>query len=208
MKDYSPEGLIKGSRYRRYLETVDGETLDDIKQRISVLTEEEKEYCDKGNHNHMANILPCIAIYQVLQEKGMPEEEVFKIVSEEMWKVLDPSSMQKLARYPFFMPLMKRVVPMGFKKMSGVGWRYTWFKDDPKDRFHFECNECIYAKIFAKRGLQKLGPMFCHADVINYGNLPYTDFIRTQTLCRGGEKCDFDFVRHKKDEDWERHDSV
>jgi len=25
--------------------------------------------------------------------------------------------------------------------------------------------------------------MYCHADVINYGNLPYTDFIRTETLC-------------------------
>lgn len=28
----------------------------------------------------------------------------------------------------------------------------------------------------------------CHADVINYGNVTYTDFIRTETLCRGGMK--------------------
>ena len=43
-----------------------------------------------------------------------------------------------------------------------------------KDEFHFECNECIYAKILGKRDLMKLGSMCCHADIINYGNLPFT----------------------------------
>ena len=44
-----------------------------------------------------------------------------------------------------------------------------------------------------------MGAMYCHADVINYGNLPYTDFIRTETLCQGGKLCDFRFVRHETD---------
>ena len=39
----------------------------------------------------------------------------------------------------------------------------------------------------------------CHADIINYGSLPYTDFIRTKTLCQGGNICDFRFVRHETD---------
>ena len=99
---------------------------------------------------------------------------------------------------------MKKIVPFGFKKGSGTGWRYTWHKDDPKDRFHFETNECIYAKILGKRGLMKLGTMCCHADVINYGNLPYTDFRRTKTLCYGDDCCNFDFVRHEGDESFER----
>ena len=50
--------------------------------------------------------------------------------------------------------------------------------------------------------------MFCHSDIINYGNLHNIDFIRTQTLCQGGEKCDFCFVRHRKGEAWERSESV
>ena len=61
--------------------------------------------------------------------------------------------MKKLARRPFFLPLMKKIVPLGFKKGSGAGWRYTWHRDNPKDEFHFECNECLYAKILGKRGL-------------------------------------------------------
>ncbi len=52
--------------------------------------------------------------------------------------------------------------------------------------------------------------MCCHADIINYGSLPYTDFIRTETLCQGGNVCDFRFVRHDTDagDGWERSSSI
>ena len=108
-----------------------------------------------------------------------------------------------------YLPIMKKVIPQGFKMGSGKGWRYTWFNDDPKDRYHFECNECLYKHEFGKRGLLgRFGKMFCHSDIINYGNLHNIDFIRTQTLCQGGEKCDFCFVRHRKGEAWERSKSI
>ena len=57
---------------------------------------------------------------------------------------------------------------------------------------------------------RKLGAMCCHADIINYGSLPYTDFIRTETLCQGGNVRDFRFVRHKTDagDGWERTKSI
>ena len=76
--------------------------------------------------------------------------------------------------------------------------------------YHFECNECIYGKILRPRGMMKPGAMCCHADVINYGNLPYTDFIRAETLCQGGRLCNFRFVRHETDagEGWERSRSI
>ena len=48
------------------------------------------------------------------------------------------------------------------------------------------------------------------ADIINYGDLPYTDFICTKTLCQGGDLCDFKFVRYKTDagDGWERSKSI
>ena len=209
MKAYKPETLVAVSRYQNYFPTVDQQTWTDVYARMAELIEEEKEYCDKGNYSHMAQILTSIALYEVLQKHGKSEAEAYQIVSEEMWKFLDPSSMQKMAKKRFFLPLMKKIVPFGFKKGSGYGWRYTWHKDDPKDRFRFECNECIYEKILGKRGLIKLGAMCCHADIINYGSLPYTDFIRTKTLCQGGDLCDFLFVRHETDagDGWERSNS-
>ena len=210
MKPYKPEALVNISRYQNYFPTLPKNIQQDIYQRMSELLEEEKAYCDKGNYEHIAQIVISIAIYEVLQRYGRSEEEAYKTVSEEMWKFLDPSGMQKLAKKSLFLPLMKNIVPIGFRKKSGIGWRYTWHKDDPKDEFHFECNECIYAKILGKRNLMKLGAMCCHADIINYGSLPYTDFIRTKTLCQSGDVCDFRFVRHTTDagDGWERTKSI
>ncbi len=210
MKKYEPEMMVAVSRYQNYFPTLPEAIRQDTYARMRELIKEEKEYCDKGNYSHMSQILTSIALYEVLQKHGKSEEEAFRIVSEKMWSFLDPSAMQKLAKKKFFLPLMKKVVPFGFKKGSGYGWRYTWHKDDPKDEFHFECNECIYEKILKKRNLLKLGAMCCHADIINYGKLPYTDFIRSETLCQGGNLCDFRFVRHDTDagEGWERHQSI
>ena len=210
MKRYIPEKMVAISRYQNYFPGLPAEIRNDVYQRMGELIGEEKEYCDDGNYKHMSQILTSIALYEVLQKHGKSEAEAYRIVSEEMWKFLDPSMMQKLAKRDFFLPLMKRIVPFGFKKGSGYGWRYTWHKDDPENEFHFECNECIYEKILKKRGLLKLGSMCCHADIINYGSLPYTDFIRTKTLCNGGDLCDFRFVRHETDagDGWQRSKSI
>ena len=208
--NYTPEKLVSVSRYRNYFPTLEKDAQAEVLARMAELMEEERAFCDKGNYRHMAQILTSIALYEVLQKRGMSEAEAYRTVSEEMWKFLDPSGMKKLARKPFFLPLMKKIVPLGFKKGSGVGWRYSWHRNDPKDEFHFECNECLYAKILGKRGLLKLGAMCCHADIINYGDLPYTDFIRTESLCQGGKICDFRFVRHATDagDGWERTKSI
>ncbi len=210
-KKYIPEKMVKISRYQKFFPSLSDEIKEDVYKRMTELIEEEKGYCDKGNFEHMSQILTSIALYEILQKHGESEEKAYTIVSEEMWKFLNPSRMQKLAKKSFFLPLMKKVVPIGFKHKSGTGWRYTWHQDtDTNDEFHFECNECIYAKILGKRNLMKLGAMCCHADIINYGNLPYTDFIRTQTLCQGGDYCDFYFVRHTTDagDGWERTKSI
>ena len=210
MDKYIPEKLIQISRYQKYFPKLSEDIQKGVLERMRQLIEEERQYCDKGNYKHMAQILSSIAIYEVLQRHGKSEEEAYREVSQNMWDFLDPTPMQKLAGFALFLPLMKKIVPFGFRKGSGYGWRYTWHKDDPKDEFHFECNECIYEKILKKRGMLKLGSMCCHADIINYGNLPYTDFIRTKTLCQGGDLCDFRFVRHKSDagQGWERSKSI
>ena len=210
MKQYSPEKLVAISRYQNYFRTLPVNLQRNVYARLTELIVEEIVYCDQGNYKHISQILTSIALYEVLQKHGKSEAEAYEIVSEEMWKFLDPTGMQKLAKWRFIMPLMKKIVPFGFKKGSCFGWRYTWHKGGSKDEFRFECNECINAKILGKRNLMKLGAMCCHADIINYGSLPYTDFIRTQTLCQGGGQCDFRFVRHKTDagDGWQRSKSI
>ena len=210
-KEYKPEKLVAVSRYQKLFPTLPKEIQQDIYNRMRDLLIEEKRWCDKGNYKHIAQILATIALYETLQRHGKSEPEAFKTVSEAMWGALTPSSYQKMAKVPFFLPLMKKILPFGFRHGSGAGWKYDWHLDeDPKDRFHFECRECLYRHIFGERNLMNLGAMFCRSDIINFGNLPYTDFKRTKTLCQGGDCCDFDFIRHRTDagNGWERSKSI
>ena len=63
-------------------------------------------------------------------------------------------------------------------------------------------------QIFKKYGFERFGPKYCYNDIIVYGKLARTDFVRTDTICRGADKCDFKFIRYKKDEQFERTKSV
>ena len=121
--------MVAISRYQNFFLTLDLGIRQDIYARMAELIEEEKAYCDMGNYDHMSQILTSIAMYEVLQKHGKSEEEAYWIVSEEMWKFLDPSGFQKLSKKSFFLPLMKKIVPFGFKHGSGAGWKYTWHTD-------------------------------------------------------------------------------
>ena len=149
----------------------------------------------------MCNILSLLATYEVLQNHGKSEEESFNIVKDKMHKYIQPNKekFQKLSKKKWFWFVIKRIVPLGFKKKSGYGWRYTWHDDIPKNEFRFGTNECIYAKIFKKRKLEKLGPLFCQCDVINYGELHNIDFKRNKTLCYGDNECNFIFIKYDND---------
>ena len=100
MKDkrYDPVKMVKSSRYQDFFPTLSERIKRNVYARMDELIEEEKEYCDKGNYSHMCQIIASIALYEVLQKYGEKEEEAYQIVSEEMWKFLDPTRMQKLAK--------------------------------------------------------------------------------------------------------------
>lgn len=210
MKKDNPLRMINAGRYKTCFAELSHEMQADVLVRMERLIEENRQWYDRGNYGHLCNILPTLAIDEALQAVGKTPEESLDILSRYMWGALKPEGMQRLAEKRFFMPLMKVVVPLGFRMKSGKGWHYVWQKDtDGPDEFHFECTECLYKHIFSHYGvLERFGPMFCHSDIINYGNLPHTDFIRMQTLCQGGDLCDFRFVRHSRDEHWQRTESI
>ena len=153
--------------------------------------------------------------YAVLYGKLAPaiQQEILvrmaELISTHMWAALTAATYQKLSRIPFFLPVMRKIIPLGFKYGSGKGWKYVWHPEDPKDIYHFETLECLYKHIFSKYGvLERFGTMFCRCDIINYGNLHNIDFIRTRTLCQGDDCCDFCFVRHRRGDVWERTKSI
>ena len=70
MKKYEPKEMVRVSRYQNYFPTLFADIQDEIYVRMRELIDEEKEYCDKRNYNHMAQILTSIAMYEVLQKHG------------------------------------------------------------------------------------------------------------------------------------------
>ncbi|MCR4662239.1 MAG: L-2-amino-thiazoline-4-carboxylic acid hydrolase [Clostridia bacterium] len=209
-KKYNGKDMSKSSRFIEYLKTMSEVDLRKVEDKINILIKENKEYCDKGNYQHLSNIFTCMALYNTLKDDGMSENEAVDLVFNTMYKYMETQKVkfQKLAKHGWFWPLIKKIVPLGFKKGSGYGWAYTWHKDSPKNEFRFECNKCIYKPIFSKYGLYKFGPKFCHNDIIVYGELPRTNFIRTKTLSYGDEVCDFKFIRYKDNEEFKRSKSI
>ena len=59
--DYRPEKLAAVSRYQNYFPILPKDIQKDVYARMKELLEEEKEYCDKGNYKHMAQILTSVA---------------------------------------------------------------------------------------------------------------------------------------------------
>ena len=70
MDKYIPEKLIRISRYQKYFPRLSEDIQKGVLERMRQLIEEERQYCDKGNYKHMAQILSSIAIYEVLQRHG------------------------------------------------------------------------------------------------------------------------------------------
>ncbi len=209
-KKYGPKKMMNSSRFVDLLDGMSQEDLDKVADKIGVYVKENPEYCDKGNYRHLSNIFTCMAIYRTLIEKGKSPQEAEEITFNAMYQYMQKQrkTFQRLSKKGWFWGLIKKIVPLGFKKGSGYGWEYAWHKDDPKNQFNFECRRCIYQQLFKKYDLVRFGPKFCYNDIVVYGELDRTDFKRTKTLCRGDEECDFKFVRYKKDEKFERSQSV
>lgn len=206
MKKYEARFLIKKSLYYRLFKSLNQSLQEDILKRIHRLIQEEKIYCDRGNYQHLSDIFAAIALYEGLQSRGMPEERAFQMIWDALTLAVQKRKkiMQALAGKPGFWKFMRWGLPIAFHYGSGKGWRFRWFTNQPENRYSFEVRECIYQKIFQKRNLEKLGPMFCRCDLIMYGELPGIDFQRKGTLCYGEKKCDFKFIRHKKGESFQR----
>lgn len=196
-KQYKAEKLLKKSRYNEYLLTLNVTTIEKTVQKVDKLIKENPEYCDDGNYEHLSNIFTAIALYEVLQDY-LTKEESFDIVQHEMWNYVEKNSakFKKIVKIPYSLKILGLLLPKMFRRGSGYGWQYRWHNDKSTNNYlQFECTSCIYQQIFKKYEVDELGCLFCHADDINYGNLPGIKFSRQHTLCKDGWECDFLFTR-------------
>lgn len=198
-KVYGGHELVTTSRWQDEYPGWTAAQQEAVIARVDELIDENREYCDEGNYSHLSNLLTSLALYEYYQAQGKTKDEALKLVAEPMWAYVEKGAgtYRTLFKIPGMMGLFGKLMPKMFESGSGVGWHYDW-GETSNQRIEFKCTSCIYAQIFAKYGTPELGPIFCHADDINYGHLKNITFTREHTLCKDGQPCDFLFTRDPK----------
>jgi len=139
------------------------------------------------------NLLPGLAMYQVLREDGLAPGEA----RDEVTRLLAHARVGSLRA-----PLLGRPGPGAFTIFRWAtrvvmrtvypveGWSVEWVEDSPR-RIAFNLHSCFYVDVLRDYGAPELTPAFCALDDAIYEGLPYVRWERTQTIGSGAPYCDF-----------------
>ena len=188
--------MIKKSRFKDYFKTLDENESKLVLENISLLVEENKEYADNNNYEHLCNLFSSLALVKTKVSLGLSKVESEKLVFDAMYAYLEPQvgKMQKLAKHKWFVPMLKKLMPIKFKHTLGHGWNVE-FPEAPKTKFCMITHACIYHQIFTKYGYPEMTCGFCKVDDMLYSALPHTKFSYYERLGEGGSFCDYSYER-------------
>jgi len=85
---------------------------------VDLLIRENSQYADSKNYGFMCNLLPALAVVQVLEDKGTSRKEARQYAADAMYKFIEPQtlSMKKLASHNWFVSMLKITMPFKFKR--------------------------------------------------------------------------------------------
>ena len=148
----------------------------------------------KGVHTHTDSfIFPAAAIY-LTAKKYIPAEKAYSII--ENAAVANTTAAReklvKLMKIPGMAGLFVRMWDPVSRKMFGenCGFKNVFYPKE-KNAYRMDIIACPYNRYFTELGCPELTKIFCENDDRTYGNLPGLKFIRTGTLGKGAQKCDF-----------------
>jgi hypothetical protein len=144
-------------------------------------------------------ILPGLALYRVLRTQYETEAEALG----EAERFFEPAYRGSAAIFPLFKRLpgnfeLFRVVcrEVMARQYPPAGWE-TVYVEDSSECLAFDIRErCLYRDVLTALQAPELTPVFCKMDDLVYAQLaPEINFIRTKTMGRGDECCNFRFCR-------------
>ena len=81
-----------------------------------------------------------------------------------------------------------KAIPLAFDEKQG-------YKNDMREctpkRIAYDVLACPYHRVFTQLNAPELCQLFCRNDEICYGHLDGIRFVRTGTLAKGANRCDF-----------------
>lgn len=165
--------------------------------RYESLYERRPRFDQRALRMHLEqNILPGIALYQVLREQWRDETRVANAVDGLFRASAATMATRRL------MPYLRRV-PRPFKVFRGAvrqtlrrnfppeGWDLEWIENS-ESCVAFDIHRCFYQRVLTHYGVPELTQRFCQLDDELAEALPPSiNWERTHTLGRGYEVCNF-----------------
>ena len=165
-----------------------------LDKRLAELWEENAGATPEEKFHLESQILPGIAAYQVLQTV-LPREEALATlhgyVEERAWKLR--KGLLGLMRIPGLWRRVPGLFAKGTRKFFGSAAGFAARELEVTGAvWRIDMTKCPYHDACVRYGCPELCPCFCDSDDITYGDLhPRLLWRRTETLGRGGGRCDF-----------------
>ena len=165
-----------------------------LEKRLAELWEENAGATPEEKFHLESQILPGIAAYQVLQTV-LPREEALATlhgyVEERAWKLR--KGILGLMRIPGLWRRVPGLFAKGTRKFFGSAAGFAARELEVTGAvWRIDMTKCPYHDACVRYGSPELCPCFCDSDDITYGDLhPRLLWRRTETLGRGGGRCDF-----------------
>jgi hypothetical protein len=193
------KGFIKAEMDKVFPKDQSDKLWNDATERLAGFLD-KYESLPEGVHRHTdSRIFPSAAIYLTIKPI-LGEDRAYKVIEDAA--VTGCAGIQaKLAglmRVPGMKGLFVKMWDPLTKKIFGPSCGFkNVFYPNKKGEYRMDITECPYNRYFTELGCPELTKVFCENDDRVYGNLPGLEFIRTGTLGRGADKCDF-YLRIKK----------
>lgn len=172
--------------------------IERVRQRYSELLAERPLPANPALRRHASkNILPGLALYQaLLQENGGDRQAALAEVDEAFraWVLANNRLLLaplKILPKPFW--LFKLAFNERMKAFPAEGW-YFEYVENSDDRIAFNATRCFYLNTLTAYGAPELTASFCKGDDVQAELFPPSvRFVRSHTLGRGDEVCDFQY---------------
>ncbi len=162
--------------------------------RLNEIIEGTKNKTENQMKTLAQTILPRIALYQVLLESGLSQDDVNKFLRKYMIDVVAAkkhNSTAKMEKVPGFYGIYSKI----FLKIMRTTDLQESTQKCGRDFYDITITKCLWHTACVENGCPELCRLFCDVDDVTYGGLNKIGFSRTRTLGYGGDCCDFHFFK-------------
>ena len=189
----SRKGLIKAEAEKRLGKEVTETVWKEAQDRLAGILERYADLPSGACFHTYSFIFPGAAIYLALKEHTDAEKAYSIIRTVSLQKASEAG--EKLARIigkpgmrPVFFGFFSFLTKHLFGKNNGF---QNVFYPKKKGEYRMDILACPYHRYMNELGCGELTEIFCDNDEYTYGKLPGVAFIRTGTLGKGCDRCDF-----------------